>query len=140
SVQRSEFRRNYANGEMGNDVGYGGALYNEGALTVRDSLFTSNRASDYGEWGIGGALYNQGSADIARTGFHGNQVSWSGYGSAIANAGQLRLANSTLTGNRTIERGTFENGHPWRTALNANTRAELIHVTIAGNEGWGLTN
>src|SRR5690606_26505817 len=42
--------------------------------------------------------------------------------------------------NRTVEQGTFENGHPWRTALNANARAELIHVTIAGNEGWGLTN
>lgn len=139
-VQRSTFTRNSSNGEEGLDAGKGGALYNEGSVTIRDSLFSANRASDYGEWGMGGGLYNQGTADIARTAFQGNEVSWSGYGAAIANAGQMRLANSTLTANRSIERGIFENGHPWLVSLTAQSRAELIHVTIAGNDGWGLTN
>lgn len=139
-VHRSTFTRNLSNGEEAAAAGKGGALYNEGTLTLRDSLFSSNRALDYGEWGMGGALYNQGTADIARTTFQGNEVSWSGFGSAIANAGQMVLANSTLSGNRSIERGAFENGHPWRLPLSLQSRAELVHVTIAGNEGWGLTN
>lgn len=34
-------------------------------MTVRDSLFLANRATDYSEWGMGGAIYNQGTADSA---------------------------------------------------------------------------
>ncbi|WP_435635838.1 choice-of-anchor Q domain-containing protein [Pseudomonas solani] len=139
-VHRSTFRDNRNFGEEAQSAGKGGALYNEGTLTVRDSLFNANRASDYGEWGMGGGLYNQGSADIARTTFQANEVLRSGYGAAIANAGQLRLANSTLSGNRSIERGAFENGHPFLPQLSAQSRAELLHVTIAGNDGWGVTN
>lgn len=139
-VQRTTFRDNRNAGEEAQGAGLGGALYNEGAITVRDSLFSANWASDYSEMGMGGALYNQGTADIARTTFQGNQVLRSGFGSAIANAGWMRLANSTLSGNRSIERGAFENGHPWLTELSAQSHAELVHVTIAGNDGWGLTN
>lgn len=139
-VQRSTFKSNISNGEDAANAGKGGAIYNEGAMRIRDSLFLTNRATDYSEWGMGGAIYNQGTADIARTTFERNEVFWSGYGSAIANVGQMRLSNSTLTANRSIEQGAFENGHPWLSQLTAQSRAELIHVTIAGNDGWGLTN
>ena len=139
-ILRSTFRGNSANGEMSWYAGYGGAVYNMGQLMVRDSLFQGNRAADYSEWGIGGALYNQGTADIARTTFASNRVAWSGYGAAIANAGQLRLTNSTLSGNTTVEQGVLENGHPLKPELNAQSRLELMHVTISGNVAWGLTN
>lgn len=139
-VHRSQFRDNTLQSEEAMDAGKGGALYNEGTLLVRDSLFIGNLAFDYHERGMGGALYNQGTADIARTTFQNNWVLRSGVGGAIHNAGQMRLANSTLTGNQSDERAAFDNGHPWDQQLSMNARAELIHVTIAGNNGWGVNN
>ena len=43
--------------------GYGGAIYNNGTLTITDSNFKENTATGQGEYGsgIGGAIYNNGS-------------------------------------------------------------------------------
>lgn len=122
------------------NMGKGGAIYNQGELLVRDSLLSGNRAGDWHETGMGGAIYNQGMADVGRTTFQNNAVLRSGIGGAVLNAGLLKMANSTLSGNQATERGIFENGHLWDAQLNEQARAELVHVTIADNDGWGVSN
>lgn len=139
-AQRATFRGNRLDANETASPGKGGAFYNEGSLLLRDSLFLANRATDYNESGMGGALYNLGDADIARSTFQANQVSWGGYGAAITNVGRIILSNSTLSGNLSVEQSTFENGHPWLPELNAKAQAWLYHVTIAGNDGRGMSN
>ncbi|PTU75746.1 CSLREA domain-containing protein [Pseudomonas mangrovi] len=139
-AQRATFRGNRLDASETATPGKGGGVYNQGSLLLRDSLFVANRANDYNESGMGGALYNLGDADIARTSFQANQVSWGGYGAAIANVGRITLSNSTLSGNFSVEQSAFENGHPWLPELSAKAQARLYHVTIAGNEGRGISN
>ncbi|MHA6493574.1 CSLREA domain-containing protein [Pseudomonas borbori] len=140
NVQRSTFIGNRVYTGESWRMGTGGAIYNEGTLRVRDSLLSGNMAADWHEVGQGGGIYNEGTADVARTSFLGNSVSRSGMGAAVHNVGQFKLANSTLGNNRSTERAAFENGHAWSNSLSGKSRAELIHVTIAGNDGWGLSN
>ena len=139
-VLRSTFRGNHVYTGESERMGTGGAIYNEGTLLMRDSHLNGNRAADWHEVGQGGGLYNEGTADVARTSFQGNWVSRSGMGAAVHNVGQLKLSNSTLSGNQATERAVFENGHVWNGGLSGQSRAELVHVTIADNDGWGISN
>lgn len=139
-VQRGTFRNNRIDGNESTTSGKGGAIYNEGRLHLLASHLSGNRAVDYNESGLGGALYNQGDAYVARTTFQANHVSWSGYGSAVSNVGRIILSNSTLSANVSVENSAFENGDPWRPELNATAQAWVYHVTIAGNDGWGVRN
>lgn len=120
--------------------GRGGGIFNAGTLWVRDTLFTRNDSVDSEETGVGGGLYNEGSADIARTTFSDNFSRLSG--PAITNLGQLKLSNSTLSGNASTyqdDGAALSNGDPLSTPA-AEPQALLIHVTIAGNNGSGLSN
>ncbi len=75
---------------------YGGAIDNQGNLTVLNSTFTDNSAphSSYG-----GAIVNESSAvmTITNSTFTRNNAGY--YGGAIYNIGDLTLTNSTLVGN-----------------------------------------
>ncbi|WP_022975692.1 CSLREA domain-containing protein [Nevskia ramosa] len=123
--------------------GAGGGIYNKGSLTVRDARFSSNSASDDDDSGLGGAIYNSGTADIRRASFENNAVSVNGSGAAILNtgSGQLRLENSTVSGNTNHEPysgvAAVENGGRYDGPTVA---ARLVNVTIAGNEIYGLVN
>lgn len=139
----SEIVDNKAFGSEG-ALGSGGGIYNEGALWIRDSRIGASRCNDDNDSGEGCGLYNTGLADIARTLFDNNQGGQYGSGSAILNRGQLRLVNSTLSGNGGPydyyeEVAVLQNGGGWRVD-NSQISAELSHVTIAGNLNRGLQN
>lgn len=72
----------------------GGALFNDGTLTVENSVFTANTA------GSGGAVYNSNVATLTDVVFDGNSGS-TDIG-AVYNSGQM-----------TITRGTFTNNNGW---------------------------
>ncbi|MET1080575.1 MAG: right-handed parallel beta-helix repeat-containing protein [Pseudomonas sp.] len=139
-VHASRFENNRAWGYGDNNLGRGGAIFNRGSLQVRDSTFSGNSAADESERSAGGALYNAGVADVARSIFSANRGSEGGRGFAIANDdnGQLKLSNSTLSGHYGTG-GALSNGYYANPASN-DPSAQLIHVTIAGNSGFGVRN
>ena len=67
----------------------GGAIYNEGSLTIVNSQFTNNNAS------VGGAIYNSGSITLSGSTFENNNAT---NGSSIYNDGTLYLSGNTING------------------------------------------
>nr|WP_298170947.1 CSLREA domain-containing protein [uncultured Pseudomonas sp.] len=115
---------------------FAGALYNQGQLLVRDSLFADNRGgSDYG---FAGALYNSGMADIARSAFVNNWTPEFGNASAILNekAGVLKVSNATFSQNNALA-AVILNKEPTREGTPS---LELINVSIVDNLGVGVRN
>ncbi|MDZ4172054.1 MAG: hypothetical protein U1C19_07785 [Methanobacteriaceae archaeon] len=101
---------------------YGGAINNDGNLSVTGCSFTSNTAQDYGgaiyhESGIlsvidcsftgntanrGGAIINYGSASVTDSSFTGNTAN---HGGAISNGAILSVTDSSFTSNSAISYG-----------------------------------
>lgn len=137
-IHASTFRHNKAQGlYYGNNLGRGGAIFNTGALLVRDNHFDRNGADDQADRGHGGAIYNLGLADIARSLFTFNQHAEMGSGGALFNTatGVLKLSNSTLSNNsNALYNGYVESpGEPVPSAT-------LINVSIVQSSGAGLAN
>ena len=111
----------------GNVSDSGGAIRNNGTLSITSSIFNGNRgASD------GGALYNGGTATIYQTTFDGN--SCPGGGGAIDNLGTITMSNCLLHGNR----GSAAGGGIYSIAT-----ANLSFCSILGNtsgQGGGIWN
>jgi CSLREA domain-containing protein len=139
-VYSSDFVENRSRGDLEDNLGRGGAIFNRGNLLVRDSNFLRNQASDEAERSVGGGIFNGGRADIARSAFVANSGSEGGRGFAIGNDdnGELKLTNSTLSGHVGTG-GALSNGYYSNPPEN-DPRATLIHVTIAGNSGYGVQN
>src|SRR5271156_5118464 len=87
----------------------GGAIYNNGTLTVTDCTFSGNQASaSAGSQGIGvgGAIYNEGTLTVTDSTFSGNQVTGGSqgglvFGGAIYNvSGTLTVTDTTFSGNQ----------------------------------------
>lgn len=70
---------------------YGGAIYNEGDLTIINSSLTANQGN------YAGAIGNWGTLRVRGSTFASNQANHQG--GAIMNFGALDIANSTITGN-----------------------------------------
>lgn len=117
----------------------GGAIYSDGALTVRDTMIDHNAAT------IGGGIRNNGTALIVNSAIVTNEADDATYGmgGAVANYGTLTVVNSTLSGNTSINDG----GGIW----NENGRiVSIYNATIAYNtadselnglgQGGGITN
>jgi len=79
----------------GNSVngGGGGAIANGGTLTVTNSTLSGN-----GCYGYGGAIANSGTGTVTNSTLNSNSTT-NGYGGAIDNKGTLTVTNSTLNGN-----------------------------------------
>ncbi|MFC1959250.1 right-handed parallel beta-helix repeat-containing protein [Chloroflexota bacterium] len=77
----------------GNGGATGGAIYNNGKLTVTNSTFASNSATN-----AGGAIFNEVDGTVTVTGstFTGNT---SDAGGAITNTNELTVIDSSFTGN-----------------------------------------
>ncbi len=106
---------------------HGGAIFNEGTLTVNNSTFIGNRARGVGtDEGWGGAINNYGTATITNSTFSGNiaaggddVITNPNRGGAISNVddGEVTIINSTFSGN-TAETGS------------------AIHVQLFGDAGF----
>ncbi|OKH36400.1 hypothetical protein NIES2119_17310 [[Phormidium ambiguum] IAM M-71] len=80
---------------------FGGAIVNDGTLTVIDSSFSDNKA-----YGLGGAIYNGGSLTVANSDFTNNESDVSG-GGAISSMGTLIITKSTFSGNKSTNSGAL---------------------------------
>lgn len=99
----------------------GGGIYNNGTLTILDSLIVNNLAMG----SVAAGLLNFGQAEIYRTAFIGNQTdSPSTYGGGLHNQGQLTLENVTFALNQAGSGTAISNGGGVIT---------MTHVTIANN-------
>jgi predicted outer membrane repeat protein len=81
----------------------GGAIYNEGTLTVTNDTFNTNTA---GNVGSGGAIYNDFSLTVNKSTFTGNYAQ---DGGAISSDDSLTVANSTFTNNFGLYGGVIWN-------------------------------
>lgn len=111
--------------------GSGGALRNNGVLTITSSTFQANRAMNgYG----GGAIANYGQISVSNSTFVDNFTErWGdGYGGAIANAAQLTIVNSTLSRNQSF--GSLGSG-PHGSAIGNSGELWIYNSTFADNSG-----
>lgn len=85
----------------------GGAIFNQGTLTLTNSaVLTNSAAATFAARGRGGAIYQTGStAALYISGSQLNANTASDSGGAIFAEGTLVLRNSTLAANRTTSRG-----------------------------------
>ena len=83
----------------GFSIGGGGAIHNNGELTITESTITENTAD------IGGAIHNSGELTITESALNNNTAQ--GNGGAIHNdyTGKLTITESTLTGNTAQDYG-----------------------------------
>ena len=82
----------------------GGAIDNQGTLTISNSVFSGNAAVLYG-----GAIYNQaGTLNVSDSTFTNNTAIY-GLGGAIDNSGTLTVTSSTFTGGDAFEGGAIDN-------------------------------
>jgi hypothetical protein len=91
---------------MNNSAQGGGAIFNEGTLTINNSTVVSNRVdslSDTNLYTDGGAIYNTGTATLNNCTVVFNRAGESSPGSGgIGNFGTLLLTNTIVAGNQDI--------------------------------------
>jgi hypothetical protein len=121
----------------GNTSFGGGAISNQGTLTVTTSAFGGNSA--VGPSGFGGAVLNSGAATITRTSLLDNEASRGGAVSA-AYPSHTVIANSTLYTNRASVRGGAIDNRDELTLLNstitANTAPQGAGLHTTAEDGW----
>jgi predicted outer membrane repeat protein len=115
----------WGNSTFSGNLGQGGAIYNEGRLTVIYSTFSNNSASS------GGAIFNTGagSLTIYISVFTNNSAS---QGGAISNDGTLVLKGSTLAGNRATLAANAAGGAGL--ANGGSGSVSITNSTFTGNE------
>ena len=93
----------YSDDNQGNN-GLGGAINNNGILTVNAITFTGNTAAEYG-----GAIYNTGNLNVNKCTFSNNivtsEISDGCNGGAIYNSGKLTITESKFNNNTSINNG-----------------------------------
>jgi hypothetical protein len=119
----------FAAGSSQADDGEGGAIRNEGTLTISNSILSGNSAP------AGGAINNDGTLTVNGCTLTGNSApGGNGQGGAIANYGTLTLSASTLSHNSAWYGGGIAN---YGTAtVNAGTTLSYN----SGNHGGGIFN
>ena len=110
----------------------GGGIAGGGTITVVDSTIDGNTVST----GKGGGLWNgvTGTATIVRSTVSGNSAGIAGGG--IYNLGKVSLTNATLSSN--FATNTVNNSAGLQNAVGS--VADLLHVTVANNDGGGIGN
>jgi predicted outer membrane repeat protein len=110
-------------------ISRGGAIYNQGTLTINNNTFNTNAA------GRGGAIFNRSNLTINNSSFNGNLAGNSGGG--IHNQDTLTINNSTLSNNQAnqVGGGLFNDSGSSLTINNS-----TISTNGANQEGGGLYN
>ena len=102
-----------------------GAIKNEGVMVIIDSTFTSNTTTSYG-----GAIYNTSDLTITDSTFTSNTAS--NYGGAIYNADDLTITGSTFTNNVAKQGGAILNSGTVQV-----TDAVFTDNTLSSSSGKG---
>ena len=104
----------------------GGAVYNEGTVTVAASTFSSNSATENG-----GAIYNGGTLTVTSSAFSSNSAT--NDGGAIYNGGTLTVTSSAFSSNSATENG----GAVYVANGNVNISGSTFFFNLAEKEGEG---
>ena len=108
------------NGTGATQSGQGGAIYNQGTLTVTRCTFSDNAAN------TGGSIANTGTLALAHCTLSSNSAS--GNGGAIRNGGSLSLTHCTLSSNSAAGSGG---------AIDNATALTLTNSIVSGNTASG---
>jgi hypothetical protein len=124
----------------------GGGVFNNGTVTLENSIISGNKATSTNQYAFGGGVYNKGTLTVqnstisrntvaGRSGFYGS----SGGGGAF-NSGTLTIENSAVSGNTASGVG---GGVLNLSSYNAPTNITIINSTISRNTacgGGGVSN
>lgn len=117
-------------------VSQGGAIYNEGILTLNNCVLSNNRAS--GSQKLGGAIYNRSVLNVNHSAIINNSVSSNifcpicyKHGGGIYNHGTAIITNSTISGN-SAEFGLGAG------IYNQFSRLVVTETTITNNDKYGV--
>lgn len=124
-----------ANGAAG--VVAGGGIYNAGTLTISNSTFSGNNASDGG--GIMNNIPFGGTLTISNSIFSGNSATVSG-GAILNSGGTVMLSNSTFSGNSSPRGGGIYNDTGAVTINNSTFSGNSASGNSATVSGGGLLN
>lgn len=124
----------------------GGAICNGGALVIRNSTFSANRARQL----KAGAIANYGLVVIDNSTFSGNSSGPGGQGGAIKNGGilfhapgTLNISNSTFSGNEAGDGGAIYSNKKskvvMRNSIVANNRGGNCHGVLT-SKGYNLSS
>ena len=92
------FQSNVVDYSTNNEYTYGGAISNEGTLTVTNSRFISNIAhSTSGLFSYGGCIYNNGKLSISGSEFLKSDSDGFSYGGVIYNNADMTMDNTLIT-------------------------------------------
>ncbi|MCJ7734827.1 MAG: hypothetical protein MUP11_09790, partial [Anaerolineales bacterium] len=109
----------------------GGGIYNIGTMTINATTFQNNEADYNGDpGGSGGAIWNGGIATITGSTFVGNIASQSGGAIGNAYGGIMTITNSTISGNSTTLSGIASGA-----AIMTSGNLHIIYTTITANVG-----
>lgn len=90
--------------------GQGGAIYNEGILAVVDgSVVTENQVLGIVAAGMGGGIFNEGDGHVQITNATLSNNTVGRIGGAIYNRGQITIIDSTISGNSSFNAGGINN-------------------------------
>ncbi len=119
----------FADGDIGTD-GWGGAVLNEGTLTVTNSTFTNNRAGTTSGQNYGGAIANRGTLTVTDSTFTGN---FSMGGAILSGArNKLIVTGSIFTDNETSGIYFYSEATSWSVP-----ESRIYQNCFVGNQ-WGL--
>jgi predicted outer membrane repeat protein len=106
---------------------HGGGILGASTLTIEDSTIKDNTAGSGGGAGIGGGIVSVASLSVNGSTISGNEAK-GGHGGGICGTGDMALTNSTLSGNKVDGSGggLFKAG-------GGLANVTLSNVTIAGN-------
>ena len=115
TLTRSMARYKSSHLVMDGDDASGGAVYNEGTLTINDSSFIHNVADEYG-----GAIHNEGTLTISDSEFIDNRAV--ALGGAISNYdGTLVIIDSSFSGSTAEDGGAILNSLGGRLAISGSS-------------------
>ena len=110
----------------------GGAVYNDGTLTVESSTFFANALQRSGR---GGAIFSDGVATISRSLITHNEAS----DGAVSNYGDMRISQSTLVANQGHYSGAIDN-RGWLAIERSIIRDNVASLGSAGIASVGPTS
>jgi uncharacterized repeat protein (TIGR01451 family) len=126
TVTGSAISRNSAN--YRDVAGGGGAIYNNGMLTITDSTISGNIAHN-----SGGGIYDGGALTIAASTISGNTATFGGGGGIYNQFSVVTVTNSTIAGNTAeFGGGITDQGGGYGTG-----KLTLDYSTITGNSASG---